>query len=515
MKKQFIETLKSYLSPLEEQERQEIMAFYEERFFTGAMYEGKTEQEIIDELENPKDIARNVLKEYGYRPQNKVSSEAQDDTVHFNFFKIFWILVFDLLIVTWLVPLLFSVVISVGSGLIGFLLNLNYPTTMDINAFLFIGFSLGVLFLWILLITWLYDVFVGFIIWLVRWHMDVFKIQGKKKVLRFLKQFQIHYHLKKHSTLYQWKQNLKMISAILIIIGGIALLLRQGQLEVFATKELASYQESIETEEGDLWTLEVSVFESNVNIIRTDEPNITVSGEVIEDYETMIVFDTETNTIKIENDRDARFVISGFWQLIFSEDSVLDVYIPRDIHLDSVDIIAHNGAVSINDFETLQSIDITSTNGAFSFTNITGIERLEARTTNGRITANHIQADTMILETTNGTITVETIVSDDLRLVTTNGNITMRQSDVIDAHISSSNGRINLTDINETTQHGQNLYAKTTNGDIELTNVYIKRVEIRTTNGNLGYHNTDRSFYLDRLIHQTTNGSKNIDVPKN
>lgn len=516
MKKQFIETLRSYLSPLEAEERQEIIDFYEERFYTGTMYEGKTEQEIIDELENPKDIAKNVLREYGYRLSQNTSKEKENqESPTFNFFKIFWILVFDLLVVTWLVPLLFSVVIGAGSGLLEYLVYLNYPTTIDLNAFLFIAFGFGVLFLWLLLIAWLYDVFVGFIIWLARWHMDVFMVRDRKKVLRFFKQFQIQTHLKKHSTVWQWKQNLKIISAILIIIGGLALFIRQGQLEVFATRELASYHESVETQADEIWTLEVSVFESDINIIRTDASDITVSGEVIEDYDTVINFDTASNTIVIENDRDARFVISGFWQLIFSEDCVLDVYIPRDIQLDSINIIAHNGDVSISDFDTLSVIDITTTNGKFVFNDIAGIERLEARTTNGRIISNNITANTLIMATTNGIIDAENIDSEDLNLTTTNGNITMRQSKVIDGYITSSNGRINLTDINATTQDGQTLYTKTTNGEITLENVYVKSVELRTTNGDLSYYNTDRSFYLDHVVYNTTNGTSDIDVPQN
>jgi|GEM_PF-5680673 len=67
MKKRFLEELKRLLAPLQENERQEILDFYEERFNTGLLYEGKTESQIVDELERPEDIARNVLKEYGLR----------------------------------------------------------------------------------------------------------------------------------------------------------------------------------------------------------------------------------------------------------------------------------------------------------------------------------------------------------------------------------------------------------------------------------------------------------------
>ena len=66
MKEKFIEKLNHLLAPLDPSERKAIIDFYEERFHTGMVYEGKSESEIIDELERPEDIARNVLREYGF-----------------------------------------------------------------------------------------------------------------------------------------------------------------------------------------------------------------------------------------------------------------------------------------------------------------------------------------------------------------------------------------------------------------------------------------------------------------
>ncbi len=79
MKKKFLSTLETLLAPLEKEEREEILRFYEERFETSVLYEGKTEQEVIDELESPADIARNVLEAYGHRT-NKVN-KAQPNQV--------------------------------------------------------------------------------------------------------------------------------------------------------------------------------------------------------------------------------------------------------------------------------------------------------------------------------------------------------------------------------------------------------------------------------------------------
>ncbi len=65
----FLRKLDRELSVLDKDERKEILAFYEERFYSGTIYENKTELDVINELEAPEVIARNVLEEYGVSPK--------------------------------------------------------------------------------------------------------------------------------------------------------------------------------------------------------------------------------------------------------------------------------------------------------------------------------------------------------------------------------------------------------------------------------------------------------------
>ncbi len=516
LKKKFIETLESYLNPLEEQERKEIIAFYEERFYTGTMYEGKTEQEIVDELENPKDIARNVLREYGYKPRATVEKPTEDTKgTQFNFFQMFWLILFNIFVVTWLVPVLISVIISVGGSLIGFIASINYPTTIGLDAFLFVGFIVGVIFLWLLLTAWLYDVLIAFIIWLVRWHMNVFLIDKKKVVLRFMRRFKISYQLKKRPVLYQWKQNIKGLSAILVIAAGLALLIRGQHQIMAANQEMASYHETHVTEANQAWHLDVDIFDSEINVIRTDESEITVSGEVIEDYDTTIRFDETSNTIFIENERTSRFVITFFWDALLSKDNVLYIYIPNDIDLKTIDVESTNGDINIDDFDSLTYVDIVTTNGRVVLSSLEVETTLYAKTTNGRILASDIKANDLALHSTNGTIQSEDAISVDLEASSSNGNVILSNSTHTTADVRTTNGRITLENINDASSGGHTLYARTTNGRIEFEDVYFKEVEMRSTNGNLDYVNSDRSFRLDQITYQTTNGSTNIDVPRN
>jgi uncharacterized membrane protein len=75
----FLRKLDKYLEVLDREERREILSFYEERFYTGTIYENKTEEEVIAELESPEAIARNVLAEYGASPKY-VKTKAERNT---------------------------------------------------------------------------------------------------------------------------------------------------------------------------------------------------------------------------------------------------------------------------------------------------------------------------------------------------------------------------------------------------------------------------------------------------
>jgi uncharacterized membrane protein len=59
-KQEYIETLRHYLAPLPEDERNELLRDYEAHFIYGQQ-RGKTEQEIITELGDPTTIARETV----------------------------------------------------------------------------------------------------------------------------------------------------------------------------------------------------------------------------------------------------------------------------------------------------------------------------------------------------------------------------------------------------------------------------------------------------------------------
>ena len=76
-KNDFLRRLDSELGVLDKEERKELLDFYEERFYSGKIYEHKTEEEIIADLESPEVIARNILAEYGVSPKFVKTKESK------------------------------------------------------------------------------------------------------------------------------------------------------------------------------------------------------------------------------------------------------------------------------------------------------------------------------------------------------------------------------------------------------------------------------------------------------
>ncbi len=461
------------------------------------LYEGKTEQEIIDELENPRDIARNILNEYGYRPvQNKGNAvEMSEQPEQFNFVKIFLILLFDLLIVTWLVPTLFGIMVSLAGSLGAFLTTLQFSTEFGALSIFYGMLVIGIAFLWLLLVLWFYDIFIGFIVWLVRWHMQVFHIRDQKQVIRFLNRFKVSRLMRKQPTLNRVKNRLKSLSAVMVIIGGIGTLWLAGSLFIGHDHSLETYSYSIETTDDGPWSISAQMDLGNIIVRYHDEDTVWVEGELTDRVETTIDIDETNRTITITN----AFSFPGFTFNLFgslwNDQGELTVYLPRDT--------------------VLENVEIESTNSALDFNGIT-IESFTVQTTNGSITLQEVTFNQPAsAQTTNGSYNVRAVHAESLSLTTTNGRITIRDSVISDLDVKTTNGKIDVNGLNEDAQDGLLVNARSTNGKIEFQNVYALEAYLKTTNGDIDYDNDDRSFYLDHVEGTTTNGSVRILVPRN
>lgn len=144
-KKEFLSRLKSCLSPLSQEERDNAVRYYEE-FFEDC----ESEEEALKQLGSPEEIANQILKENGVNTDNVATTEAlkKEKTKNSGLIILIIILTFPLWIGA--VAALFG--LTVAALAVGFALNVAFiavgVTCIGVGAFvLFTNISLGLIML--------------------------------------------------------------------------------------------------------------------------------------------------------------------------------------------------------------------------------------------------------------------------------------------------------------------------------------------------------------------------------
>lgn len=164
LKDNYINEMKSFLSNLPSEEREDILYDYEEHFQMG-LEEGKTEEEIIDALGNPKTIAKQYNASYMINKAEDTTSTSNVlgaifAAVSLGFFNLIFVLGPFLGVVGVLIGLFaaaLGVIIGGAALFIGAIFGpafpayIDLPTVMSSNvlATVFLSFgltSLGILF---------------------------------------------------------------------------------------------------------------------------------------------------------------------------------------------------------------------------------------------------------------------------------------------------------------------------------------------------------------------------------
>jgi|GEM_PF-757137 len=496
MKKKFLDELRGYLSLLSEEEREEILRFYEERFETGVRYEGKSEEDVVDELESPRQIADNVLREYGYSRVRRAAEEEKKVSTA----SVVGIVIFDVFIASVVVSVLFGLLSGfasgfaafVGGGFFSVLFGEGQRSVWEVML------GVGIAYIWLLFVLWLYDLLVGFVIWLVRWHMDVFRTAKSSGLVKSLKNFQFSAFIRKKPGLRRLKSMMTFI-ALVFIIGGLF-----AGFSTTGTIALGRFNEPLETHEyemdvsGDISADEVWVITSDldlgdIRVIRTAGTTIQVVSRERESVPVTVDIDGQSRHIHFENTLSNTFFNINFFGLLSRNAPGITIEIPQDLSIDTIALEGMNGAVVVDGFD-LASLEIATTNASITLRNLNIVDHLDVAATNGSITVRGSAAATS-------------------ELTLTNGKIIVRQSDIRTLVARTTNGEIALRELNSDSRNGDSVYGRTTNGKVTLNDVYSLDVELRTTNGGIDFINSDTGFVLDRLETQTTNGSVNSNVP--
>lgn len=495
----FLKKLESELDVLDKEERKEILAFYEERFYNGTIYEKKTELEVISELESPEVIARNVLEEYGVSPKFVKSKEERYTNISTT--NVAFLAIFDVLIVSWLLPTLYGAVVGIFGSLFSYIgvlgLLFGDRTFMDGMVFVFATGVYVLLFLFGLLVL---DLSIYATKKILIYHLNVFKYKNREKIIKSLHKFSVDEWFKKRKVLRTLKNLTFIITIVLMAYSGYQLFASENNVfEVYGNQPQVTdvYTEDLAQDvlDGVAWNIVTDFDSMEIDIIPVFGDDVVVTHTYNELNEFEIDIDTTTNTITISNNIDSYisfFDINDLFSL-FGNNDVITIEVPANLLLGDLDISTLNGEVELKDIST-KSVTVDVTNGRI--------------TLDGLIITGNVD-----LSTTNGDVIVKNITGKyNLDVSNTNGTIIVRDVEFLNYDLSTTNGGFNLDNLNILDKDGLSIEVSTTNGVINMDEVYVSDIELNTTNGDINFYNNDTTFLPDSFVKHTTNGDVNTNV---
>ncbi len=521
-KNKFLTQLNKNLQALNKTEREEIINFYEERFEKGVVYEGKTEQEVVNELEEPDVIAKNVYEEYGinadyilnnsnYHIENENTNNVSDANADnnelvekninnnqgnfqnensyykkskFNVGKIIVVILLDILVLSSLLPALLGIIIALGTSGIAMLPLSVMPYIPDTNTYTILGrigislASLGLMFLLIAAMLLLLRLFIKIMEFTVNIHYNAFtnkagrnirfKTEGRKTRKIFIK-----------GTILGM---LLFTGAIVVLVLNYSDFKDNFKLEHIEAEE---YKKDIDID--GIWSMNINIDMAKVDFKYTDLSEIKVIYSYYEKDEIVFDINNENKMITIEQNVD-------YWKEWYNDmfhwvkSDEITIYLPKDLEFKNLSVDASNASLDLNleNSKELESVNIKTSNGKINVSNVT-TSYLRLDTSNGSITLTNVVAKKVYTETSNGSINFSSVKSNDIYSKTTNG-------------------RIEMTNVSAITDIGSVFNIKSSNGSIILTDIYIKEVFAKTSNGNITFNNQDQAYSFFKRCLQTSNG---------
>lgn len=466
-RKQFINQLSYHLSQLSVEERNEIISFYEDRF-NNAIFEGKTEEDIILELETPEDIAKNVLAEYGI--QKRVREQKVEPA------SIIGILFFDLLIASWLIPVLASVSGAIALSWFSFFgtfrVFADYSFGIALASFVIAAAGYAV---YLVFIVYFAAVSIKLILMIFTWHVKVFTGNRNTMLIDRLERF----------SLFEQLAKIKITHKLLGIIAVAGLIVGFAGTSIWraTSKPAESIEGVLEVYEFDVndldnYTLSTSLSNAAVDIEYGTTDQVVVRHQNNSDAD--IKYTELTNGLRIvDNTRN------DFWDNVSGMNFFIS-FLNKDYSFnpDHMTIVIPQGM---------------------------NFSELEIHTANGKIDIENVEATILDIQTVNGEVTVDEVDAESAKLVTTNGQITVTDLFASTMYVEGVNGEINLVDINTPDNDGTSIDVVLVNGTVDMEDVYFKTVEAATVNGDVNYFNDDKTYVHDRVDLDTVNGDENYD----
>ncbi len=485
-KNKFLTELNKKLQYLSNEEREEIISFYEERFEKGTLCEGKSEEEVIKDLESPDVIAHNVYTEYGINTE--VFKEDKESIAEKgkkkNVLLIILIVFADLAILLPIVSSLLSVVFGIGVASLATLIS-GFAALFPTNIYSILGkisIMIGLIGISILLFIatlMLLKLFVKTMEILINLNYNIFT--GKRG-----RNFRIKSESKKTRRVVLKGAILGMLLLLVgLILAGINFRDFKENYTLEHTGEDV-YEETINLELD--WDLNVEALDAKVNFMYVESDEMSIDYSYYKKDEFIFNVDNDNKIITI--DKAVNWEDWFRYSYHYVEPDEITIKLPKDMKYKSIEM-------------NLSNSDFTH-----DFQNSTYLEKIDIYTSNGNLEISNANAGEIRLRSSNGKIVVNSTSSQKIELKTSNGKVIMNDILVNNIYARTSNGGISLNNVKATNNVISDYNIKTSNGKIDLENVYAFRLTIKTSNGDINFNNDDSTYIIDYLCLTASNGKK-------
>ena len=277
------------------------------------------------------------------------------------------------------------------------------------------------------------------------------------------------------------------------------------QPDQLTTKEQKMMKKTYQHVPDGITALEIKTKDQAVEIIPTEENNLTIQYNQLANGEVQPVF-TEKETANGKTLKMEYYDNREWWKKIrlfqFYSDDTIRVYLPA-AYRGRILVETINGPIKSDGLSLEDTLTLKTTNGSIHLQNTTAAG-MEMQTTNGPIRIENCTASADVLASTaNAGITVSSLQAASLTGTTSNGAISVKSSDFTETcTLKNSSGGISLAQV---AAQGT-LSAATTNTAIRVSGITAADIVLNTTNAAVtGTVAGPKSDYS--IITNTTNAS--------
>jgi|GEM_PF-4397301 len=468
-KKEYLHILDNELVLLDEEIADDILEYYKNRFEEEKRFENKSETEIIEALGDPYELAKRIYSSYGIKPEKWQSARQEDVDV----WKAVGVISFDILVASWLIPLLVFVTLSVLAAFVTFpFVMSSLPSFGLSDRFLIIVFSFGVYSLLILLILGLTEI--TLIITRMILILNVKILSPRNKTTS---------RMLKGMSLFQWMRSVKMGRNIFLNLGMIAISIVAISFLIITTERSdilsaigaqPSMENTIirdlttEIEGGDEYRVKLDVGDMQVSIVRNHTNEMKIEHKYNMDDFFTYVLDEENNILRIQTQHE------NIQETFLSEyDGSITLSLPDQLIVDEMIITAENSTLEVL----------------------------------------HFSVNSLQINISEGNINLFKTIAIDSEITNDNGNVSLLYFDSINTRINMKEGYLFMSQNNNVLSDGEKLAITNLSGDIYLEDVFYEEVIVIATLGDFSYMNRTNVYEVGYFEITSSEGLIILEVP--